>query len=105
MSYMNKIAILALLALSACTWVEPTKAGVNVRVAYLSQVDGCKELGKATVSVLDKVLFVSRSKEQVADELETSGQNAGAEMGGDTIVPMSRVVNGEQVFRVYRCRQ
>jgi len=105
MSYANKLTLLALLALSACTWVEPTDSGVHVRVAYLSQIDGCKELGKATVEVLDKVLFVSRSADQVAAELEISGQNAAAEMGGDTIVAMSRVIDGEQVFRVYRCRQ
>jgi len=102
---MMKIAVLATaLSCTACTWVEPTAKGVDVRVAYLSQVDACTELGKATVSVLDRVLFINRSRDQVANELEVSGQNAAAEMGGDTIVAMSRVVDGEQVFRVYRCR-
>jgi len=105
MSHIMKLVMLVLLALSACTWVKPTDSGVHVRVAYLSQIDGCKELGKATVAVLDKVLFISRSAEQIAEELEISGQNSAAEMGGDTIVAISRVVNGEQVFRVYRCKQ
>ncbi|MDX8406692.1 MAG: DUF4156 domain-containing protein [Mariprofundus sp.] len=98
------VCMLALLVGSGCTWVEPTETGVDVRVAYMSQIDGCKQLGKVSVSVLDKVLFVSRSEQQVASELEISGQNAAAEMAGDTIVAMSRVLDGTQMFRVYRCR-
>ncbi|TLS68359.1 DUF4156 domain-containing protein [Mariprofundus erugo] len=93
------------LLLHGCTWVEPTTEGVNVRVVYLAQVEGCKKLGSVKVGVLDKVLFVSRSEEQVAAELEVSGQNAAAEIGGDTIVATSRVIDGEQAFDVYRCRQ
>jgi len=77
---------------------------LNVRVAYLSQIDGCKKLGRTTVSVLDKVAFISRSEEKMSDELETLGRNSAAEMKGDTIVAMSKIVDGEQVFDVYRCK-
>jgi len=90
--------------LCSCTWVKPTDEAVNVRVAYLSQVNTCKQLGRATVSVLDKVLFVARNEEDMADELEILGRNAAAEMKGDTIVAMSKIVDGEQVFNVYRCK-
>lgn len=105
---MKKYSIGLLLAgwlLHGCTWVEPTTAGVNVRVLYLAQVEGCKKIGTVKVGVLDKVLFVSRSGEQVAAELEISGQNAAAEIGGDAVVAMGPVADGEQVFDVYRCRQ
>jgi len=90
--------------LSSCTWVKPTDASLDVRVAYLSQIETCKQLGRATVSVLDKVAFISRAEEDMADELETLGRNAAAEMKGDTIVAMSKIVDGEQVFNVYRCK-
>jgi len=90
--------------LCSCTWVKPTDAALDVRVAYLSQVETCKQLGRATVSVVDKVLFVERNEEDLADELETLGRNAAAEMKGDTIVAMSKIVHGEQVFNVYRCK-
>jgi len=90
--------------LSACTWVKPTDAALNVRVAYLSQIADCKQLGRATVSVLDKVLFVSRNEEEMSDELETLGRNAAAEMKGDTIVAMSKIVHGERIFNVYQCK-
>jgi len=84
--------------------VKPTAGALNVRVAYLSQVESCKLLGRTTVSVLDKVLFVSRNEEDMADELETLARNAAAEMQGDSIVAMSKIVGGEQVFDVYRCK-
>jgi len=94
----------AAVLLASCTWVKPTDEALNVRVAYLSQVDACNKLGRATVSVLDKIMFVSRNDEDMADELETLGRNAAAEMKGDTIVAMSKIVEGEQVFNVYRCK-
>ena len=40
----------------------------------------------------------------MAEELERLGRNSAAEMGGDTIVPMSKVIDGERVFNVYQCR-
>ncbi len=95
---------LLLAGLSACTWVEVDPEAVDVRVVNLSHVENCKHLGKATVSLIDKVLFVSRSEKQVADELERLGRNSAAEMGGDSIVPMSKVMDGERVFNVYQCR-
>jgi len=96
--------VAAATVLASCTWVKPTDEALNVRVAYLSQIETCKQLGRATVSVLDKVAFISRAEEDMADELETLGRNAAAEMKGDTIVAMSKIVKGEQVFNVYRCK-
>jgi len=105
---MNRISLTLLVAtvvLSGCSpWVEPTNDALNVRVAYLSQIDGCKKLGRTTVSVLDKVAIFSRSEEKMSGELETLGRNSAAEMKGDTIVAMSKIVDGEQVFDVYRCK-
>jgi len=98
------IIVAAAAVLASCTWVKPTDEALNVRVAYLSQIETCKQLGRATVSVLDKVAFISRAEEDMADELETLGRNAAAEMKGDTIVAMSKIVDGEQVFNVYRCK-
>jgi len=98
------ITVVATVMLTSCTWVKPTDGALNVRVAYLSQIETCKKLGRATVSVLDKVVFISRAEEDMADELETLGRNAAAEMNGDSIVAMSKIINGEQVFNVYRCQ-
>lgn len=99
------IMMIAGVSLSACGgWVKPTDQALEVRVAYLSQVSDCKQLGRVTVSVLDKVAFIERSADDVSDELETLGRNAAADMQGDSIVAMSKVNDGEQVFNVYRCQ-
>ena len=99
------ILVLLIGALSACTWVKPTDAGRNVRLVSSDQVGQCKKLGKTTVSVFDKVGFISRSEEKVAEELRTLAGNSAAEMGGDTIVVVGAVSKGEQPFDVYQCKR
>lgn len=104
MRRMHWALILSLLAIAGCTWVETTESGQQVRLATQDQVAKCKKLGKTTVSVMDKVGFISRSEEKVAEELQALAKNSAAEMEGDTVVASSAVSNGEQSFDVYRCR-
>lgn len=103
MRIMEWTLVLLIGVLPACTWVKPTDAGQNVRLLTAEQVSTCKKLGKATVSVLDKVGFVSRSEDKVDEELQTMAKNSAAEMGGDAIVIAGPVSKGEQPFDVYRC--
>ncbi|MFQ5518617.1 MAG: DUF4156 domain-containing protein [Mariprofundus sp.] len=98
------LLIMTMAILTGCTWVETTDKARDVRVVYMSQVEGCKQLGRATVSVLDHVAFIPRSEEQVSEELEILGRNAASEMDGDAVVAMSKIIEGEQVFNVYRCK-
>ncbi|MHB8789706.1 MAG: DUF4156 domain-containing protein [Desulfobulbaceae bacterium] len=98
-------AVLGIFLISGCTWVKPTPGGDQVRVASSpTEVAGCKELGKTTVSLLDKVGYFDRDQKKVADELFILGRNSAAEMGGDTILPVSDIFQGERRFAVYRCR-
>ena len=97
------ILVLLIGTLSACTWVEHTDAGQSVRLLSYDQIAQCKKLGKTTVSVLDKVGFISRSADKVEEELQTLARNSAAEMGGDTIVVAGAVSKGEQPFDVYQC--
>lgn len=105
MKIMNLIAILALALLTSCTWVKPTDSGQHVQLSNESQISQCKKIGKTTVSVLDRVGFVSRSEDLIAKELSTLARNSGASMGGDTVVPADAPSNGEQSFDVYQCGQ
>ena len=104
MRQMQWALVFCLLATSACTWVETTESGQKVRLATQDQVAKCKKLGKTTVSVLDKVGFISRSEEKVAEELQSLAKNSAAEMDGDTVVASGAISDGEQSFDVYRCR-
>lgn len=91
------------LVMAGCTWVKPTDSGATVALATFEQVKTCKNLAKVTVAVLDKVAFIPRDEEKVAGELQTMAKNSAAEMSGDTIVAVSKVIDGEQAFNIYRC--
>lgn len=97
------VLISAAVLAAGCTWVKPTATGERITVATFEQVKACKNLAKVTVAVLDKVVFVPRSEEKVAGELQTMAKNSAAELDGDTIVAVSKVIDGEQAFNVYRC--
>jgi acyl dehydratase len=98
-------ALVLLLLLQACAWVKPTASGAEVRVASASEVADCREAGSTQVSVLDKVAGVRRGYTTVSEELATLARNSAAQLGGDTVVPTSEIVDGTQTFAVYDCRR
>lgn len=102
---MKRIIILASLVfgLQACTWVELSDEAKKVRVLSQDEVGSCTKLGKAAVSLKSKVAGFDRSKKKVKQELETLGRNTAIQLDGDTIVPITEVEDGKQVFDVYRC--
>lgn len=97
------LATLTTVIAGGCTFVEKTAEGEKARVLTLEEVDTCRKLGKTTVSVLDKIIGIERSAETVAEELRTQGRNSAGDIGGDTIVPATVVVDGKQTFYVYKC--
>lgn len=103
MNYLTT-AVLGIFLVSGCTWVKPTPGGDQVRVASSpAEIANCREIGKTTVSLLDKVSLYKRNRKMVEDELFTLGRNSAAEMEGDTILPVSDIFQGERRFAVYRC--
>jgi hypothetical protein len=95
--------LLAALFLTGCVFVQPTVAGKKVRVLTAGEVERCRALGNLTSTVADRVGAILRSQEAVQDDVLLNAQNAAAEMGGDTIVPLAAMQNGKQTFAVYRC--
>lgn len=97
------LTLIALLPLSACSWVTLTPAGEKARVLSEAEVVNCKRLGTTTVSTKEQVANIYRKEDVVAKELETLARNAAEELGGDTVVPLGTPVEGKQSFAVYRC--
>jgi hypothetical protein len=95
--------VLCTLLATACTWVETTPGGEKVRVLDADEVTSCKKLGTTTSALKDKIAGVNRSAEKVKKELETLARNTAADLGGDTVVATSEVLEGRQTFTVYRC--
>jgi hypothetical protein len=96
--YALSIAIL----LSGCATLKLTEQGEKVRVLEPNEVASCKNLGRTNTSVTSRVV-IERPEEAVAKELLIVARNSAARMGGDTIVPLTVIENGQQTFVVYKC--
>lgn len=96
------IAVLSLL-LSSCATIQLSAGGNKVRVLTPDEVSSCRELGKTNTSITDRILGIDRPIEALERELQIIGRNSAANMGGDTIVPLTIVEKGKQTFVVYKC--
>ena len=98
------IAALGAASLAACSWgIKLDSGGEKVRVAWDGNVGGCRDAGKVTVSVLDRVGPVDRSGLKVSDELEIMARNEAAGLGADTIRPLGEPRDGAQSWGAYSC--
>jgi hypothetical protein len=105
---MRKISLLCLttlaLLMAGCTWgIKLNDAGRKVRTAWIRDVSQCKQLGKITVSVMNRVGPIDRNDIKVRDELEVMARNEAATMGADTVKPLGEPSNGEQTWGAYQC--
>ena len=92
------------LLLGACSWgITLDSAGQNVRTAWSGDVSGCRDLGKVTVSVMDRLGPVDRNDIKVRDELEVMARNEAAKMQADTIKPLAEPSDGSQPWGAYQC--
>jgi hypothetical protein len=90
--------------LSACTWgITLDDAARNVRTVWNGDVSGCRDLGKVTVSVMDRVGPIDRNNITVRDELEVMARNQAAQMHADTIKPLAEPNDGSQPWGAYQC--
>jgi len=98
--YLTLIA--ATVLLSACSGIKLTTGGEKVRILDPNEVSSCRKLGKTSNAVTARVV-VERPEEAIAKELRVLARNSAAGMGGDTIVPLTVIENGQQTFEVYKC--
>jgi len=95
--------LLAAGLMPGCTWVDLKPQAEKVRVLSAQEVGRCKEVGRVTATTKDKIGFIARDKDSVQEEVNFLARNNAADLGGDTLVPSSPLVDGEQSFKVYRC--
>jgi hypothetical protein len=103
----QSLALIPVLALSACTWVEPDAGGRMIRVAYEEPaIAGCVDLRRTvTVSVKHEIAGIERDRRKVLDELESLARNEAARIAdADTVRALGPVRSGEQDYQVYDCR-
>lgn len=95
---------LPLIILTACTWVKPEEGGENVQLRSSANIGSCDKKGITEVKTLSRVAFVNRGSGKVASELVTLAQNEAVILGGNAVVPVSKVRDGSQRFAVYHCQ-
>lgn len=99
------MAALLVFSLTACAWVKVTGKGEGVRVLQSAQsLESCKKMGNVNSKVISQFIF-DRDAEKVAGELADLARNEAALMGGDTVVPVSKIIDGRRSFAVYQCFQ
>ena len=103
MKSLHRFTLLLALLPMGCTWVSLERAAEQVELKSMEMVAHCTRVGKTTVSTLARVAGMNRYKESMQDELNTLARNSAAELGGDSVVPISPIEDGRQVFAVYRC--
>lgn len=90
--------------MAGCSWgIKLDPAGKAVRTAWNGDVSGCHDLGKITVSVMDRVGPVDRNNITVADELQVMARNEAGTMHADTIKPLGEPAGGSQSWGAYQC--
>ncbi len=101
----NIIALLVGLMLFAgcATALKLTPTGEKVRILGPDEVDSCRLVGKTNASVTWVIAGVKRPDNVIVQELRVVARNAAARLGGDTIVPLTVVDEGQQSFQVYKC--
>ena len=98
------LSIAVLLLISACTTIQLTEEGRKARVLDFDDVKNCQKNGAATVNVNERLLnVVPKQSARIAKQLQILARNSAIHMNGDTVVPMSKIDNGQQTFAVYRC--
>ena len=102
-SYSKLALFLLSAALLNCTWVDLSEDGSQVELISLEKAKKCEKLGTTTASVLDNVGPFSRKQTKVEDELIRLAKNQAALMDGNALAAAGNVIDGMQMFEIYRC--
>ena len=95
---------LATLLIAGCaTALKLSAEGEKVRVLAPSEVETCRKITNVNTSVTHIVVGIERPEKTVSKELRVVARNRAAELGGDTIVPLTVIDKGQQTFVVYKC--
>ncbi len=101
--YPRIVFMAAVVALAGCASLKLSDGGEKVRVLDPGEVESCRELGRTNTTTTPQVVGIPRPIETISKELRIVARNSAANMGGDTIVPLTVIENGAQTFMVYKC--
>jgi len=100
---MRSLIVLCCVAALAGCWVTPSPVSKNVAVVNGVQVAQCRLVGKADLSVPDKLGTLQRVPDDMENDLQTLAKNQAINAGGDTVAPLSVQDGGKQSWGYYAC--
>lgn len=97
------LAIAAALVSAGCQMVPVEEGSEKVRVIEEAEANSCERVGNTKVKVLEKVMFMGRSEEKMANDLAKLARNEAVEMGANAVMAEGEITEGSRRFGVYRC--
>ena len=100
----NLLALCVPAVLSACSFVslDPQARDIVVSQNADSLTNSCKLLGKTNATIWSSAeTFQSDAK--VETQLDTLARNQAAQMGGNTVAPITGISEGKRTYNVYNC--
>lgn len=95
--------VMAVTALGGCAYVKIQPNASEVEVLDQRRAEKCDKIGQTKVSVAERILFIPRGDPAIDKDLKILARNSGADMGGDTVAPLTEVREGKRTFGVYDC--
>ena len=99
------LLLAAALISNACSFVEKKPGAEAIVLADESAISQCEKKGSSTAKVIQRVGFINRMEEVVSEELVALASNTALELGGDTLVPLGMIIDGQRKFDVYKCKK
>ncbi len=96
-------SLLVTASLTGCATSGLSEAGDKVRVLDPQEVASCRKLGETNTQVTASLAGIPRPIETITKELKVIARNAAGRMGGDTVVPLTVISEGQQTFEVFKC--
>jgi len=89
--------------LTACSWRGLSGTAGEVQLKTAEQLNNCENVGATHVSVVDSLGQTGWNPDRVAVELRKLAKNGAVQLGGNTIIEMTGVIDGTQSFAVFNC--
>lgn len=91
-------------ALTACAGQPRENDSGEIRLIGTDELQGCRNVGSAHVSVMDKLDELQGDDLGVETALLKLARQSAAQLGGNAIIEMTPVLDGRRSYAVFLCR-
>lgn len=104
MNKRHSLIILAGAFLTGCTWVQLEPSAQEVMVLPQERTEHCRQIGTVKTQTTTRYWLIARQESSIAEELDRLARNEATDLpGGDTVSPISSIVDGSRKYAVYDC--